>query len=354
MLQNLVKILLAPFSLLYGLGISIRNVFYQNGVLKSVEFNIPTISVGNLSVGGAGKTPHVEYLIRLLKDYINVATLSRGYKRKTKGFMLVNPKNSAEGVGDEPLQYKRKFPDIVVAVGESRTMAIPEIMSKAPNTQVVLLDDAFQHIAIKPSLNILLTEYDHPFSEDYLLPSGRLREWRSAYQRADTIIVTKCPFDLTLEAKEKMLHKLQALPSQKVFFSYYQYGNPYYIFNSKYVGKLVENVDVLLICAIARKEYLLDYLYDRVNSVVLMAFEDHHFFTKQDIGSLRATFERMKSDRKVIITTEKDAMRLDLHRKYLLEHQLPIFALPVQVKFHFEEGEEFNNSIRNHLLEFRV
>ncbi|MEL6943865.1 MAG: tetraacyldisaccharide 4'-kinase, partial [Bacteroidota bacterium] len=248
MLQNLVKILLAPFSLLYGLGISIRNVFYQNGVLKSVEFNIPTISVGNLSVGGAGKTPHVEYLIRLLKDYINVATLSRGYKRKTKGFMLVNPKNSAEGVGDEPLQYKRKFPDIVVAVGESRTMAIPEIMSKAPNTQVVLLDDAFQHIAIKPSLNILLTEYDHPFSEDYLLPSGRLREWRSAYQRADTIIVTKCPFDLTLEAKEKMLHKLQALPSQKVFFSYYQYGNPYYIFNSKYVGKLVENVDVLLIC----------------------------------------------------------------------------------------------------------
>lgn len=354
MLQNLVKILLAPFSLLYGLVISLRNLFYRNGILKSVEFNVPTISVGNLSVGGAGKTPHVEYLIRLLKDYINVATLSRGYKRKTKGFMLVHPKNSAEGVGDEPLQFKRKFPDVLVAVGESRTMAIPEIMSKAPNTQLIVLDDAFQHIAIKPSLNILLTEYDHPFSEDYLLPSGRLREWRSAYRRADTIIVTKCPFELSVEAKDSMLQKLQALPSQKVFFSYYQYGNPYYIFNPKYVGRLVKDIDVLLICAIARKEYLLDYLYDRVNSVVLMAFEDHHFFTKQDIGSLRATYERMKSDRKVIITTEKDAMRLDLHKQFLTEHQLPIFALPVQVKFHFEEGEQFDEAIRNHLLEFRV
>jgi len=352
--QNIIKILLAPFSLLYGAGVGIRNLFYQAGVLKSVEFNVPTISVGNLSVGGAGKTPHIEYLIRLLKDYINVSTLSRGYKRKTKGFLWVQPRHNAQDVGDEPLQYKRKFPYVAVAVGESRAMAIPEIMKYQPGTQVVLLDDAFQHIAVQPSLNILLTEYDHPFTDDYLLPSGRLREWRTAYKRADVIVVSKCPKEMQVAAKDKMLTKLQALPHQKVFFSYYAYGNPYYIFNSKYRGKLSTQVDILLICAIARKEYLLDYLEDKVNSIVLMAFEDHHYFKKHDIGSLKATYDRMKSDKKVIITTEKDAMRLELHREYLTEHQLPIFALPVEVKFHFDEGKTFDDSVRNHLLEFRV
>ncbi|MEM1325474.1 MAG: tetraacyldisaccharide 4'-kinase [Bacteroidota bacterium] len=353
-IRRLSQILLAPLSALYGLGISARAFFYSSGILKSSEFSIPVISVGNLSVGGAGKTPHVEYLIRLLKDYVYVATLSRGYKRKTKGFLLVHPRQSANEVGDEPLQYKRKYPDVAVAVGENRSLAIPEIVQQAPQTQVVILDDAFQHLAISPSLNILLTEYQHLFTDDYLLPSGRLREWRSGYERADAIVVSKCPPDLSMERRERIVEKIAPLDHQRVFFSYYKYSSPYYLFNSKYRAQLNQEVDVLLICAIAKTDYLLDHLESEVKSIVLMSFEDHHYFTKHDIGSLRATFERMKGEKKVILTTEKDAMRLELHRDYLVEHQLPVFVLPVQVNFLFDEQEHFNEYIRHHLLSFRV
>lgn len=354
LLKRLFQLLLSPLSLLYGLGVSTRNGLYKSGLLKSITFNIPTIAVGNLSVGGAGKTPHVEYLIRLLKDYINVATLSRGYKRKTKGFKIVLPNNDAEQVGDEPLQYKRKFPDILVTVSESRTLAIPEMLKYYPQTQTVLLDDAFQHRAVDPGLNILLTEYGNLFTQDYLLPSGRLREWRSAYERADVIIVTKCPAQIEAAEKEHIRAEIQPKSHQKLFFSYYAYANPYYIFNPKYGGALRADVDVLLICAIARTDYLLDYLQAQVNSVVLLEFEDHHYFSKHDIGSLRATFERMESDKKIILTTEKDAMRLELHRSFLLEHQLPVFALPVQVRFHFEEGIIFDDLVKQFLLNFKV
>jgi tetraacyldisaccharide 4'-kinase len=336
------------------MGVSTRSFFYSSGLLKSAEFSLPVISVGNLSVGGAGKTPHVEYLIRLLKDYVYVATLSRGYKRKTKGFLLVHQGQSANEVGDEPLQYKRKYPDILVAVGENRSLAIPEIVQQAPQTQVVILDDAFQHIAIQPSLNILLTEYQRLFTDDFLLPSGRLREWRSGYERADTIVVSKCPPDLSVERRDRIVEKIRPLAHQRVFFSYYRYSPSYYLFNSKYRAQLNEEVDVLLICAIAKTDYLLDHLEGQVKSIVLMSFEDHHYFSKHDIGSLRATFERMKGKKKVILTTEKDAMRLELHRNYLVEHQLPIFVLPVQVDFLFNEQAAFNEYIRHHLLSFRV
>jgi len=254
--QNLFKILMAPISLLFGMGVSVRDFLYRMGLLKGVEFNIPVISVGNLSVGGAGKTPHIEYLIRLLKDYINVSTLSRGYKRKTKGYLKVRPNMNAEQVGDEPLQFKRKFPEIMVAVGESRTFAIPQMVLDQPNLQTVLLDDAFQHRSIKPGLNILLTEYSHPFTRDYLLPSGRLREWRSAYERADIIIVSKCPPQLAEAEKEVFRKEIKPFPHQKLFFSYYDYYPAYYMFNPKYVVKLEPDVDVLLVCAIARTDYL--------------------------------------------------------------------------------------------------
>lgn len=352
--RNLLLWLLWPFSILYGIGVALRNLFYETNLLKGVEFNVPTISVGNLSVGGAGKTPHIEYLIRLLRDYVNVATLSRGYQRKTKGYLEVDPRHTAEQVGDEPLQYKRKYPDLLVTVSESRTFAVPEIMKYHPNTQIILLDDAFQHRAIKPGLNILLTEYNYPFTNDYLLPAGRLREWRDAYKRADIIIVSKCPARLDSAERLDFERKIKALPHQRLYFSFYDYLNPYYIFNSAYTGPIQKDWDVLLICAIARTEYLLDYLHERVNSVVLLEYEDHHYFSKFDLGNLKATFERMKSSKKLIITTEKDAMRLDLHRKFLLEHQLPIFVLPIEVRFHFDEGQMFNEDIQSFLLNFKA
>jgi tetraacyldisaccharide 4'-kinase len=355
MIQNtLFKILLAPFSLLYGIGVSIRNGLYSQGLLKAIEFNVPVISVGNLSVGGAGKSPHIEYLIRLLKDYIDVATLSRGYRRKTKGFLTVHQGMTAEQVGDEPLQFKRKYPDIRVTVSESRTFAIPKIMMDNPNTKAILLDDAFQHRSVKPGMNILLTEFSRPFTEDYLLPSGRLREWRSAYERADVIIVTKCPFQITEADRDRFLKALNPYPHQKVYFSYYAYQQPYFIFNPQYKLKLSEEIDVMVISAIARTDYLVDYLNEQVNSVRVKEYEDHHFFTNYDIGQLKADFERMESDKKVVLTTEKDAMRLELHRSYLMENKLPVWAVPVEVKFHFDEGPQFDEYIQSFLLNFKA
>lgn len=350
----LFKLLLAPFSLLYGAGVGLRNQFYRWGLLKGIEFNLPVISVGNLSVGGAGKTPHIEYLVQLLKDYLNVATLSRGYKRKTKGYLVVQAQMNAEQVGDEPLQFKRKYPDITVAVSESRALGIPALVADYPATQVVLLDDAFQHRSVRPGLNIMLTEHDHPFTDDYLLPSGRLREWRSAYQRADVIIVSKCPRKEEEVHKERLEKKIDPYPHQKLYFSYYAYGQPYFALNARYRLELKPDLDVLLICAIARTEYLTDFLDEQVGSVSVMEFEDHHFFTKYDVAQLKENFERMESKNKVILTTEKDAMRLELHRQYIYENQMPVFVIPVQVRFHFGQKELFDEQVRQFLLDFKV
>lgn len=352
--STLAKILLAPFAFLYGVGVSLRDFFYRAELLKGVEFNMPIISVGNLSIGGAGKTPHIEYLVRLLKDHLNVATLSRGYKRKSKGFKIVQPNHTAEQVGDEPLQFKRKFGDILVTVSESRTFGIPEIMKLQPDTQIILLDDAFQHRSVKPGLNILLTEFNHPFTRDFLLPSGRLREWPTAYRRADVIIISKCPEDITEEERRDMIAEINPFPNQQIFFSSYHYLQPYYILNRSYVTNLEKDWDILLICAIARTEYLEDYLESRVKSVKTLEYADHHFFTEFDVAHLKRNFEALKSNKKLIITTEKDAMRLEMHRNFLLEHKIPVFVLPVEVIFHFNESETFNDLVRNFLLNFKA
>lgn len=355
MLQNIVvKILLLPFSLLYGLGVSGRDFFYRTGMLKSVKFNIPLISVGNLSVGGAGKTPHIEYLVRLLKDYLNVATLSRGYGRKTQGYLMVQSDATAEQVGDEPLQFKRKFPDLTVTVAESRAFAIPQMLSESPDTQVILLDDAFQHRSVTPGLNILLTEYSHPFTKDWLLPSGRLREWRSSYKRADLIVVTKCPKELSEAEKTRVTQEIKPFPHQRLFFSYYNYGQPYFIFNQQLVANLAADWQVVVICAIARTDYLVEYLQEKVENVTLLEFEDHHYFNEDDMQELKRSFDQLKGQKKIILTTEKDAVRLELHYKFLKDNQLPVFALPVQVQFHFGEGEQFDQTVKDFLLNFQV
>ena len=354
MLQRaLAKILLTPFALLYGAGVSLRNFFYRRGLLRSVAFDVPVISVGNLSVGGAGKTPHIEWLVRRLNPYVNVATLSRGYKRKTRGFQEVQPGHDARHGGDEPLQFKRKFPDIYVAVSESRTYGIPEIMRRRPATQAILLDDAFQHRAVRPGLNILLTEFDHPFTDDFLLPAGRLREWRSAYRRADVLIVSKCPLTLTEADRQRFIDALQPLPHQRLFFSYYAYGQPYYIFNPRYVAHLPPDCDVLLISAIARTDYLKKHLESRVNEVFSLEYEDHHEFKPFEIGHLKKVFDNMGNEKRLILTTEKDAMRLELHRDFLLEHRLPVFAIPVEVRFHFDQEAAITELIRQFMLNFR-
>lgn len=341
-----------PFSLLYGIGVGVRNLLYKHGFLNSVRFNVPVISVGNLTVGGAGKTPHVEYLIKLLKPYLDIATLSRGYKRKTKGFVEVMPHQNAQVAGDEPIQFKRKNPDIDVYVDESRMFGIPRIMMKKPGTQTIILDDAFQHLSVKPGLNILLTEYDRPFFDDWLLPSGRLREWRSAYRRADIIIVSKCPAKMDQEERQDWIKRINPLDHQRIYFSYFDYGHPYHLFDARKRIDLNANPDILLVSGIARTDYLLDYLSTKSENIKVLEYEDHYDYTPFDMGRIQKFYDSMDRQRAIILTTEKDAIRLQAHNKFIRENQIPVFALPLEVKFHFDEGDRFDEDIKNFLLGF--
>lgn len=347
-------ILLSPLTALYALGVTLRNLLYEWKVLRSVEYDVPIILVGNLSVGGTGKTPHVEFLIQLLRPYLNVATLSRGYKRKTKGYINVAPNMSAQQVGDEPIQFKRKYRDVLVTVAENRAFAIPKIMMTSPDTQVVLMDDGFQHRALTPNYSVLLTAHGKLFTDDYMLPGGYLREWRSAYKRASSIIVTKTPDDFTDEQRQAIIEKIKPTPRQKIYFSYYKYSDPYYYFDGRQRIQLDETWDIVLISALASSSYLAEYLDKTVNYARILDFQDHHYFQKKDIANLAEQFQSLKSNRKIILTTEKDAVRLEEHREYFVQEQLPIFILPIEVDFHFGERKGFENEIKQFLLNFRV
>lgn len=354
--STVAKLLLAPFSMLYGVGVSFRNWTYRRGIVRGITFSVPVISVGNLSVGGAGKTPHIEYLIRLLDPYINIATLSRGYRRKTRGFLVVDPQMSVEDSGDEPLQYARKFPGVMVTVAEERAFAIPEIVGRRPDIQLVLLDDAFQHRAVKPGLNVLLTEFQRPFTRDYLLPSGRLREWRSGYERADVIVVSKCPTHLDRATADAFVTEIAPLAHQRVFFSYYDYGVPYFLLDDCYRLRTEEGIDMLLISAIANTDYLLTHLTEIAKGRTVRALEyaDHHYFSGSDMVNLKQKFGELEGEHRAIITTEKDATRLLQHREYLAEERLPVFVLPAEVNFHFGEGGVFDDLVREYLQSFQA
>ena len=351
--QKLIQILLFPLTILYGLGITLRNGLYSQGLLKSARFNLPVIGVGNLSIGGAGKTPHVEYLIRLLSPNLRVATLSRGYKRKNKGFRIVSRNDNSLTVGDEPLQYFLKYQEAVVAVSESRSVGIPLLLSKRPDIQTILLDDSYQHRSVTPSLNILLTEYKKPYNEDILLPSGRLREWRSSADRADVVVVTKCPDSILDNQLVDFRDQLSLLPGQYLFFSRYVYGNPYPLLGGTPLS-LNRFKEVVLISAIAQADDLHEYVGKSVEHVHSMPYEDHHYFSPHEMSLLKLQYEQMESGTGAIITTEKDATRLILHRDYIIEHQLPIYILPVRVDFLFDEKGRFDELVKNHLMSFRV
>ncbi|MCL4160915.1 UNVERIFIED_CONTAM: hypothetical protein GTU68_058025 [Idotea baltica] len=339
--------------MLYGAVIALRNKLYHYGLLKSVRFNIPVISVGNLSVGGTGKTPHTAYLLKLLKPYIQIATLSRGYGRKSRGFRMVETKDAAQEAGDEPLLLKFKFPDLNISVSEDRATGIPKLMGQAPDTKAVILDDAFQHRAVRPYLNILLTRFHSPYYNDWLIPSGRLREWRSSHKRADAIIVTKCPMEVAQEVRSSMIEKLEA-GDRPVFFSKYVYGHAYFLLNHRYRLQLNHETKIILLSAIAGTDYLLDYLTEEVMEVHNMAYRDHHDFTDRDVGQLELMYRELEGEKKAIICTEKDAVRLIKHKDYLKEKKLPVFVLPIDVEFLFDEERKFQDYITNSLLEFKA
>lgn len=349
----IIKAILFPFSVLYMGLLGLRNVLYDAKLLKSTTFNLPVINVGNLAIGGAGKTPHVEYLVRLLKPYLTVGILSRGYKRKSKGFRLVRAQDGADISGDEPKQYAMKYPDITVAVAESRNTGIPEMLKHNPAINTVILDDAYQHRSVVPYLNILLTDYRKIYTKDLLLPAGRLREYASASERANRIIVTKCPPEMTEQDREEVLQSLEILPHQKVYFTYYKYYDPYYMYNGKIKKQLTEDTEVILLSAIANTNYLEEYLENKCDLLNSIKFEDHHYFTDFDIERLVKIFKEEDQKDAIILTTEKDATRLHLHSKTIIEHKLPIFILPLEVDFHYGEKEVFNKDIKDFLLAFK-
>lgn len=344
------RILLLPFALLYGGIVLLRNWLYNKNILKSTSFGLPLICIGNLSVGGTGKSPMVEYLIKHLKSKYKVATLSRGYKRKTKGYALATAKTTALDIGDEPMQFHKKFPDIPVAVGEERIVAIPQLLHDRPETEVVILDDAFQHRAIKPGFNILLTDCNNLFTRDFFLPTGDLRDQRSSYKRADLIIVTKCKPDMPLWEKDKLIKEIAPLPKQQVFFTTIVYGTPYHMIKHTSF-EINPQTEVLLVTGIANPRPLKEYLESRSNTYYMMHYGDHHIFSIDDWNDIKKRFESIDAEQKIILTTEKDAMRL---MKFETELQsLPFYVIPIEHQFLFNQGTMFDNIVIKFIENFK-
>jgi tetraacyldisaccharide 4'-kinase len=308
--------------------------------------------VGNLSVGGTGKTPHVEYLLNVLHESFPVATLSRGYNRKTHGFYLADEKSTASEIGDEPMQFHVKFPQIAVAVGEERVYAIPQLLMEAPETSVVLLDDAFQHRSVKPGINILVTDYQHLFTRDHIVPFGRLRESRKGYKRADCIIVSKCPADMDEKIKNRLADEIDPLPHQHLFFSTLEYGQPYDFFTRSPLD-CSPGIPVMLVSGIAKPERMEEFLQEHYTLFNTIRFPDHHYFTPDDIENICFHFNQYQASAKFIITTEKDAVRLQLLTDLLKGKSLPIIVLPVRVQFLFGQNELFNQYIFNYIKQYQ-
>jgi tetraacyldisaccharide 4'-kinase len=339
------KLLLLPFATVYGSVVALRNYLYDEKIFKAVRFDIPVIGIGNLTAGGTGKSPHIEYLLTYLQYTYKVATLSRGYGRKTHGFVLAGSTSTASDIGDEPRQFKRKFPDAVVTVCEDRVLGLPRILHESPDVDVVLLDDAFQHRSIVAGLSLLLTDYSLRFTHDNLIPIGWLRESKRNYHRADLIIVTKCPENISEEEKKAITLEIKPFRYQRVYFSSIQYG-PLYSFNDGFAKtELTKDMDVLLVCGIAKHEGLEKYLQSKVRNVYLRGYRDHHHFDVYDLEQIRETFKDIGDGKKILVTTEKDAARLEEHRDWFLQNKIEIFVQPISVKFVSGDEEKFNADI---------
>ena len=358
--RTTISYILWPLSMWYAIGVAVRNFLYAMGLMKQEAPHITTIGVGNLSTGGTGKTPHVEYLLRLLGDRYRIAVLSRGYKRKSKGYVADDGSHDATLLGDEPAMMAAKFPRVQVAVckdrleGVHRLMAQPPIpesteSQETPDTpaplQLIVLDDVFQHRRIKPNINILLTEFGHPFFRDRILPYGDLREFRSGRCRASIVIVTKCPQMLNPVDKHNIISDLRLQNYQKVFFSYLRYGAIVDLEGRAADIDLRRLDGVLAVTGIAHPEPMIDELR-RSCKVQHLAFADHHDYSKSDVARIRETYDAMRGERKIILTTEKDAMRL-----HGMTEGLPVYVQPIEVAFHKERDLDFDQVIESSVKE---
>lgn len=353
-------LLLYPISKLYGIGMVVRNKMFDYGVLKQQEFDIPIVVVGNLAMGGTGKTPHVEYIVESLLGKYNIGVLSRGYRRATKGFVLASPQSRPEDIGDESYQIYRKFgPDITVAVCEKRSKGIRQMREINPDLNMIILDDAFQHRYVKPSVSVILTEYNRPIFNDKILPYGRLRESARALNRADIVVVTKCPIDMKPMHYRLFEENLKLFPFQKLYFSRYNYGHLVPIFPEETAD--IPALDcqkadtaILVITGVANPKPFVRFLRRHKAKVKLKRFTDHHNFTASDMDDITRLFDELSSDNKFIVTTEKDAVRI-LNNPYF-PHRLKrsIFYVPIKVEF-IDRGEtEFTAGIEKTIRDSRL
>ena len=343
---------LLPFSWLYGLGVGIRNTLFDLGILKSRSFDVPVISVGNITVGGSGKTPHVEYLIRLLHNKYRVAVLSRGYKRKTKGYILADENSTMSDIGDEPYQMHTKFKNVSIAVDRNRCNGIERITNDEPtkDTDVILLDDAYQHRYVKPGINILLVDYHRLIIYDKLLPAGRLRESKEGKTRADIVIVTKCPKDLKPMSFRVLSRAMDLFPYQQLYFTCLKYGDLHSLFNNstRPLTDIKPNEHTLLITGIASPEQMVEDLSPYCKNITSLKFRDHHQFNADDVEKINSTFAMMQTPR-LIITTEKDATRLENIEGLSEEVRNSIYTLPVEVQVMLDQQEKFDEVILSYV-----
>lgn len=348
-LRKKLGLLLWPASVLYGFITKTRNWLFNNGILKETSFNIPLISIGNITVGGTGKTPHVEYIINLLHKEYSIAVLSRGYKRKTSGFKIASPKSGIEEIGDEPKQIKQKFQDIKVAVSEKRVEGVAKLLNDYPELDAIVLDDAFQHRYIKPGLSILLIDYNRPLVSDYLLPRGDLRESRYETRRAQIIIVTKTPENINPLEKTIFKKGFKLYPYQQIYFTSLAYSElkPVFKKNTNKVDSghiKSKQIHVMILTGIANPEPLKKYIQTLTNTLEVKYYPDHYQYTENDLAIVSGHFANINKKDKIIITTEKDATRLKEIKNVPKNILYSTYYLPVKVAF-LENGDKFNNTI---------
>ncbi len=339
--RHITRPALLPLSLLYGIAVQIRNLLFDLKILKSTGFKISVISVGNITVGGTGKTPHVEYLIQLLKDDFRIAVLSRGYRRKTRDFVMASRKSKVADIGDEPRQLKLKFPDIPIAVETNRVRGVKTLMERISRLDLVILDDAFQHRYILPGFSILLVDYNRPVFEDILLPAGNLREsWQNA-KRADIIIVTKCPDHLSLPERLDFITRMRLSDTQEVFFTGFTYGKPVPVFPGKhgrqepvsYKSLKKSKTGIMLVTGIANPAPLRQFLEQNLRVDDELIFDDHHEYDQKDIRYMQSRFQTIERADKCILVTEKDAVRLQELEIPDKRFRKSFYYIPVEVKF---------------------
>jgi tetraacyldisaccharide 4'-kinase len=344
------SIFLYPFSLVYGLVTTVRNFLYNRRILKSHKFTIPVICVGNLTVGGTGKTPHTEYLAGLLRKNFNIAILSRGYKRKSYRFKIAALNSPVTDVGDEPMQICRKYPDITVAIDRNRVHGVCKLLKEKPGTDVIILDDGFQHRRIMPGLTILLSDYERPMAKDHLLPYGNLRESIKNTKRADLIIITKSPSDLSSDRQKLISEGVNKAPWQNLYFTSVIYNDPIPVFEDITAEPDVfslskrEESGIVLVTGIANPEPLQDYLKKDFKEIIHLSFGDHHQFTLKDVGKIQSAWSALKTSRRYVITTEKDAVRLREFTNIAEPIRSVYYFIPIGIKF-LNDKDKFDTLI---------